>query len=133
MNLYEKYETDKDAEINGVPYEVTQGIIFMLARVCERNVAYQAERAKIAKHFEKQLMTNDNPKGYQEAITRLFAKHIVKGWDGVTDREGNPLPYTVDNCVKVLTDLPDLYNELVSVAVDADQFNADMLKKTVKK
>lgn len=37
----------------------------------------------------------------------LFPKHVIKGWSGVKDVEGNEVPFSVQACTEFLEALPD--------------------------
>ena len=54
---------------------------------------------------------------------------MVLGWKGVTDRDGNELPFTKDNVVTLLTDLPDLFNELRNEATRQSNFRVTEIEE----
>jgi hypothetical protein len=37
-----------------------------------------------------------------------MSETLVTGWSGIYDRDGEELPFSVETCKKVLTDLPQL-------------------------
>ena len=37
----------------------------------------------------------------------IFARHVVVGWEGVTNREGRPVPFSEDAALALLRALPD--------------------------
>ena len=55
----------------------------------------------------------------------LYADTLIIGWSGVTDEAGNPLPFNRDNVVKLLTDLPELANDIQAQAVLVSNFRAE--------
>lgn len=54
---------------------------------------------------------------------QLFAKHVIQGWEGVRDTEGNLVPFSYDNCLEFLRALPDNYfDEIRNYAKDLTRF-----------
>ena len=50
----------------------------------------------------------------------------------VTDREGNELPCTKDNVIKVFTDLPDLFDDVLEQSRKASLFKETILESEAK-
>lgn len=43
----------------------------------------------------------------REEDRNLFPKHVITGWEDVTDSSGEPVPYTEEDCRDYLEALPD--------------------------
>ena len=53
----------------------------------------------------------------------LYAKYIVRSWDGVLDAEGKAAPFDYENCKKFLEALPDfLFEEIRDFARSPGNF-----------
>ena len=57
-------------------------------------------------------------------LVQVFADVVVKSWRGVTDRQGNAMPFNRENVVKLFTDLPDLFQDVLDKAQGIDIFQA---------
>ncbi len=54
---------------------------------------------------------------------RLYAKFVVVGWGNVTDKNGEDVPFTVEDCKKFLRMIPYwLFDELRDFASDPSSF-----------
>jgi hypothetical protein len=59
----------------------------------------------------------------REKDRQLFPKFVVVGWENVTDREGNQVPFTPDNCEQFLRALPDwIFDDIRNFAADNANF-----------
>lgn len=138
MSLYQSYETDPKKETDGVPLELGvnskgQPITFTVAREGGRNVQYQKVAEHIFKPYRRQIQHNQiDPVKLDELLARCYSKAVVKGWDGVEDRKGNPLPFSEENCYKLLTDLPVVFDSIKEVARDYNQYLLEQLEEDAK-
>ena len=55
-------------------------------------------------------------------IVDAYAEAVLLGWDGVADAEGQPLPFTRENAIRLMTDLPDLFRDVQEQATKAALF-----------
>ena len=46
---------------------------------------------------------------------KLYPEHVITGWGGITDTDGNDVPFTVDNCAAFLKSLPEWLFDRVRV------------------
>jgi len=58
----------------------------------------------------------------RKILAECFAETVVIGWDGVTNRAGQPIAFSKDACTALLLDLPDLFDELRDQAVKTSNF-----------
>ena len=61
----------------------------------------------------------------QQILIEAYAEAVIKDWHGVTDAEGNKLDCTVENIVKLFTDLPDLFSDVQEQAQNVANFRQD--------
>jgi len=63
----------------------------------------------------------------REDDRKLFSKHIVVGWDNVTDTDGNKVPYSEENCADFLQALPDyIFDEIRAFASDPEEMASQL-------
>jgi hypothetical protein len=116
--LYAQFETDPEIEKTGVWIEygensAGQPIRFLIARSGGGNTEYLKQLETKAKPYRRQIQTETVERKTLEKIgLQVFCATCVKGWENVEDRDGNPLPFTQENVVKLLTDLKDLFGDL---------------------
>jgi hypothetical protein len=131
MNLYQTYERDTDKERNGVECELLPGVKMTVARAGGSNREYVKERDKLTKPY-RLGGTELSEKDETELQATLFARTIVKGWEGVTDRDGNPLDFTEENVRKVLLDLPDVFDVVKLYAINGERYSVEVAEETAK-
>lgn len=145
--LYRTFETDTDLEREGILVNFGS-VKFSLARAGGRNKAFRdLFNAKAKKH----RVELDNETLSDEVADRImaesYAEAVVLGWwtrkedengdpildkkgeeqwdDHIVNREGKKVKYSVDECVKLLLDLPDLFQTLQSYAQKAANFRKE--------
>ena len=125
MNPYQMFKLNGAAESNGIDLDYGAYSIRIL-RAGSGNKKYTKElQRRIKPHryqIDNGLFDNDVAK---KMTNELYADTIIIGWSGVTDEAGNPLPFNRDNVVKLLTDLPELANDIQAQAVLVSNFRAE--------
>jgi hypothetical protein len=113
-NVYHLYETDKDVETRGIDLKFPNFTI-RVARAGGANKRFAASLQKKlgtrARAFDAGMMDPDEA---NKVLAEVYADCVILGWEGVTDRDGQPLAFSKEACVRLFTDLPDLFQEVVS-------------------
>ena len=128
-NLYELFETDNTLETEGIWYTFDKDTKFLLARAGGANTRFTKVLEAKTRPYRRQIDngTIDNDLGNQLLI-EAFSEAVVLGWSGVTDKAGKEMKYSVANCVKLLTDLPDLFTELREEATRVANFRNEEIE-----
>lgn len=136
--LYSQFKTDSETEKNGiwVPVALTEDhkqVMFKLARAGGSNQKYLKVLEARTKPLRR-LIANEtlDVKLADEVMMEVFADAVVLGWENVTDEEGNPLPFSRENVIKVFKDLPDLFNDVREQATKAALYRKDVLEAEAK-
>jgi len=112
-NLYHLFGTDQDLEQQGFCLEYGSAQ-FVIARAGGSNNKYQRLLERKLRPYRSAInagtMDEDLTK---RLLAESYAEGIILAWDGVTDTDGNDLPFTKENVVKLLIDLPDLFTEII--------------------
>ena len=123
-SIYEAFETDTDAEVDGQWVRgIREGMNVLVARW--GNPRYRKMFSKLIKPVRQQF---DRGTLSEEEITKLttqcMAETILLDWDGpaFVTREGEPLEFSREAAVKLMTDLPDFRDELVALARESETF-----------
>lgn len=138
MSLYKSSQTDSNKEKNGVLLEYglnskKEPITFTVAREGGRNVQYQKVAEVIFKPVRRQVQHGSiDPEVLENLLAQVYAKAVVKGWTGVEDEHDEPLAFNEANVVKLLTDLPVVFDAIKEVARDFNQFLLDAVEEDAK-
>lgn len=127
MSLYRKFKTDEKVETAGVWLDYGEGTEILVRRAGGSNKAYlQASerfRRKHRRQVELDILSVD---AMRKHAIEIYASTIIADWKGVTDEDGNELPFTEENVRKVLTDLPDLLEDIIQSASNSALFRAEI-------
>lgn len=99
------WRTDPDKARHGVPFDLGQG----RALIVRRANLYDRE---LQAHFE-QVDSKDT-----RAIQAVFARHLVAGWTGIQDGDGNEIPFSPENCLALFEYAPDVWEQLQRFAMN---------------
>lgn len=146
--LYQMFEMDKDLEREGIT--VNYGSVkFQIARAGGRNKAFKDTfSAKAKKHrtqIDNETMSDDMA---DRIMAESYAEAVVLGWwtrkedengdpilnakgeekwvDTVENKAGKHVKYSIEECVKLFLDLPDLFSSLQSYAIKAGNYRKEI-------
>lgn len=134
MNLYNSFETDKDLETKGVWVEYGDGTpAFLVARAGGANKSYTVKTKKLTKAYRRAIQTETLSDDIADRIyMESFYKTVILDWKGVEDREGEDLPFSLDNMKKLFTDLPELWADLRDQATSIAIFRKEVEEADAK-
>lgn len=121
-STYKAYSLDPKSETDGVWQTMRSG-----ARVkirYENSFRVQEAARRLDRKYRALMMSEGGlPANIQaEREAALCASDIVADWEGVTDENDNPIPFSGENVLKVLTDLPEFRRDIVYMARLAENF-----------
>ena len=114
-SVYDSFEVDQSLLASGVVLDVVTpegdriGTIRCLPADGDLNPRYRAAAARALEEIQRAGVVEDT------AMTaRIYAESVFIDWSGPgwRDRDGNPLPYSTDNCARVMAELPTLFRQL---------------------
>lgn len=132
MSLYKQFKADPNLEKDGIVLQYADNskgepIEFRIARAGGGNAAFTKRLEVLTKPYRRQIQTETIERAQVDKLIRqAYAETVVLGWKNVEDEAGNPLPFTVENCVKLFTDLPDLFADIQEQAQKAVLFRAEL-------
>lgn len=113
MSLYKQFETSSKHETDGVTLDFGDAGKFRIARAGGANKAYLKAIEKLSRKYRRQIALDCLPEAKARRLfIEIYAETVMLGWEGVKDKDGNELPFTRENVVKVFTDLPDFFREI---------------------
>jgi hypothetical protein len=124
-SIHELYGTDTNAEVSGVVHKITNEISFKLARAGGSNGKYTKTLEAKSRPYRRQIQEDKLDVDVANSmLVETFAECVVLDWTGITDAKGKKVAFSKDNCVKLLTDYPDLFAELREVASRSATFRS---------
>lgn len=97
----------------------------------------QNARKEAEKPFAAQLRakgTEDEKQVlYDTILTQQIARGVISDWSGVTDEDGNEIPYSGDVAAEIIAgdDMKDFRLEVLNLAMDKDSYRVDIIKDSV--
>ena len=139
MSLYSRFKTDSSEEQRGVrvQYGVNDRtglpIVVILARAGGSNTRFSKVWERLTKPYRRQIETETiDPKISADLMRRLYAEAVVLDWENVDNADGEELPFSVDNCVKIFEDLPDWFDDIRKVSGDMAVFRSATVEADAK-
>lgn len=114
------YHGDEDLPVDKLP-------TFIVARTGGANTEYQKAQDRIFKPHRRAIMNNSMSTARIQQLNRqVFIEGALRGWENVTDADGQQIEFSKDAAVKLFTELPDLFLDLSSQAGDPEYFKGDI-------
>ena len=128
ISIFDAYETDTAAEEAGKWFTdflgPESGADIMIRRAHSQHAS--KVRAKLFTANRKHLSKGKFPPEIQARIDRQFvAEALIAGWRGINDRDGSPIPYSVDAAVLVLEKLPNFQRDIELIANSLEAFRVE--------
>lgn len=122
MGFLSKYKTDKTAEVKGVWVEVDDGVEWKIARL--NNETARKTRRDLEKPYRN---FSTVPDSVQEDIMRkVVARNVLLDWKNMTDADGKPVgDYTSDKAEALFKEFPDFLNDVLSLSMARETFQAE--------
>lgn len=132
-NIYEKFGTDKQLEQEGIVLDYGDGLELRIRRAGGSNQRFEKVTQQKFRKYDR-LVKNDllETDQMREVMREVLAETVVISWKGVTDREGNELPFTKENCIQLFKDLPDLFDDVLEQSRKASLFKQTILEEEAK-
>ena len=120
MDLKKMFGTDITAEKEGVWYDLGNGAQIKVARLGNENNKRVSKRISTPYKFQIQRGTLSDDVQLQLSIAAI-AESILIDWKGLI-YDGVAIEYSVDNAIKLLTELKDFRDQVIVIANDLELF-----------
>jgi hypothetical protein len=117
----DRYKTDKSLEEEGVWVDFGAGVQVKIARITSsksKDVRRKLERPMVRQSRGQDLTLEQ----LEYLMIEQLAQAVVKDWKGVTDEEGNPLPFSEANCRDIISKFPDFREDIATVSMERESF-----------
>lgn len=138
MSLYKQFETDISAEREGIWLEYgtnSKGlpIRIKICRAGGSNDPYLKKLEVRFKPYKRLLQIDSMDKGLLDKLIReTYAEAVLLTWEGVEDRDGNAMEFNKENALKLLTELPDLYGDILAQSQNSALFRKEVREADAK-
>lgn len=122
MGIYKAFTTDAELEVRGIVLDFGDGEWVRIARAGGGNKKFIKLFEALMKPYRRafELGTMDDKKA-AAILHEAFAKAIILEWH-ITDENGEPIEFTVENAIKVFTDLPEFFGTIKQEAEQRQNF-----------
>ena len=103
------WHTDPEIVKNGAPFDAGRGRVLMVRRAGGANRRLMSALAAL------------DPKD-ENAFQEVYARMVVTGWSGLTDRQGEPIPYSTEACTALFEHCPELFFALLLFSNDRSNY-----------
>lgn len=116
--LYQTFKTDSAVEKEGIvlaygPNSKGLPIEIRVARAGGSNTKFKRILELKTRPYKRQIAADSMPDEVDARImAEVYAEAVILGWENVESAEGNPLPFSKENCIKLLSDLPELFRDI---------------------
>jgi hypothetical protein len=114
---FNDWRTDPALCANGVPYDAKGGRTLIVRRAGGMNRKLMVAISGISHEDEPALM-------------RAYAEHVVVGWEGVLDADGEPIPYSPEACFALFEFAPELFLSMLVFVGDRTNYGAEKLRES---
>lgn len=128
-SIYELFGSDESLETKGIWHDFGDYGRFLIARAGGSNKPYAKALERETRPLRRSLEAGAIDEERSRALlAKVFADTVVLGWEGVIGRDGEELPFDRDNCRKLLTDLPNLFEDIRTQATSWAQYRKQALE-----
>ncbi len=112
-NIGRLFETDAQVETKGVIIDYGDFKV-RIARAGGANKKFERLLSRKTRPHRRAIATESMSDKLAESIMmEIYAETIMLDWEGVTDDDGNVIPFSKDAVLALFKELPDFYRDIV--------------------
>ncbi len=129
----ENYSTDQSLESSRGVWIDYGDRAFQVLRAGGSNHRYvRALAAALRPHARAISKRTMDPAKLRQIYWDLFARHVVIGWRGIQDTEGNDIPFSEEAALAFFESFPDLFDEIKDYAEDMGTFAEEGIEEAAE-
>jgi len=122
-SIYDVFATDKGMERTGIELDYGKLGKIRIARAGGANNRFTKVLEQKTRPYRRQMDADTMDEDVANTLLiEAFAETVVLGWEGIKDRNKQPMPFTRENVIKLFTDLPELFTDVREQAMKAANF-----------
>jgi hypothetical protein len=124
-SLFEMFGTDVEGAEEGKWFDFGKTIKVKIRRY--KSKKSRKVRDQLEKPYKRSIRQGGTiPESIQEEITtEHIAVGIIADWKGVKDKDHNTLPYTRDNAIALLTQLPEFRDAIAELSLGLNNYKEE--------
>lgn len=126
---YKQYKTNESVEQKGIILDYGDFEI-VVARAGGANKRYQLMMEKKTRPFRNLSSLSDDR--LMAILREVYAETVVLSWKNVCGQDGKDIPFSKENFVKLMIDLPDLFRDIIDQASSMAAFRETILEQDAK-
>lgn len=104
-----------------------EGACLFVTPATRVNTKFTNAQLTLALPYQRQLsskrLSAEKIANFREASKPLYARHIIKGWENIRDKDGVEVPFDQEVCLQFLKALPDqTFDDLITFCEDESNF-----------
>jgi hypothetical protein len=124
-SIFDQYETDIVEQEDGRWFRnIGIGVDMKLRRSTARAATNKMQQLQMAYRHKADPKGNLPEKIAEELMLEFLATVVIVDWDGPAfkDRQGKPMPYSVETARLLLKQLPELAKDVIVIASNIENF-----------
>ncbi len=139
--LHKAFNSNKDLEKSGILLQygevVRDGkkvpVTITIARAGGSNTRFDKVFEVKTKPYKRLIQSDALDKEVSKKIMReVYAETVILGWENVQNNEDEFLPFNKENVITILTELPDLFDDIAAQASKASLFRDEIIEADSK-
>jgi len=133
MRLDKAFGTDKNLEDGGKWFDIGDNARIRVARFGNRR--HKKALADLRAPYKPLLLRGGTipDDANDDIITESIALAVLLDWEGLLDKDGKTIPFSVDACRDALTTYKDFLELVSQLSLDSTNFRTQMQEEIVKK
>lgn len=136
-SLYGTWGTDPILATKGIivvyPLDGGGEVEFKIKKAGARNVEWKKLYNQIMKpHVDELTEETLTEEENGLLLSEIYAKSVVLDWKGVNDDQGNPVPFTVLNCMELFQFMPEVLSNIITDSHLRSNFRDEEMASTAK-
>lgn len=132
-SVYKVFQTSENLEKNkGITLDYGE-FSFQILRAGNKNKKYNIIAKKLSKKYKRQIEADTiNDQAGRKLLVEIYSEAIIIDWKGIQDKSGKDLVFNTENCIKIMSDLPDLFEVIHEESNKFSNFLAEETEKAKK-
>lgn len=131
FDVTKNFGTDKNKEEQGVVIPLGEDSWIKVARMGGDNKKFAQIYAEGTKSYKVLGIEHMPQEQQKQVLIKCFAEAVVMDWHGI-ECNGEPLEYSVDNCKKLLSEVPEFFRWISNESSEISNFRLSIEDQEAK-
>jgi len=129
---YQLFGTSKESETEGVDLDYGDFIIKARRAGGDNKEFGRRLRKYLKKHKKAVALDAELTDQQRKELIEIYVDTVIVGWENLKGRDGKNMNHTRGNAIKLMFDLPDLFQDIRTSTGDFQNFRQEQIAETVK-